>query len=144
MWLLAGLGCEDTTAPSALHPSYFLFLVDGELLPATLPDGRAILSGHLIFGQGSRPRGTGPETGTVEYVLEVRGPDQVVDRTSLDLDYSVDDGILRIDLCPRGSACLIATELVGPITGRTDPLILTHHLGGVAGSVYSYHPVLTD
>ena len=138
-------GCSNPVAPSPVHPAYFLSAVDGQLLPVPFAaDGSVLLAGSLGFGDWGRPRETGPVTGTVAYGIILRRPDQSLEHSTVQLDYSISDGVLRINLCPPLALCIVSTELVGPILSRTSELVLTHFLSGTPGSVYRYFPSLPD
>lgn len=140
---LATLACADNpAAPSGLYPGYSLVTINGKFLPTrdddTPPDAE-IISGSLSFDR-ARPRAGTP--GVVTYSRWLRRPNQPLERVTLELDYTVADGILRINLCPPLALCIITTELVGP--AQVDRLVLTHFLGGVAGTVYQFHPALPE
>ena len=138
-------GCGNTVQPSLLYSSYFLSAVNGNLLPVPFAeDGSMLLGGSLAFPDGGRPRAPGPADGTVRYTILVRRPDQAQEHSTIELNYSIRDGVLRIDLCPPLALCIASTELVGPILGPTEELVLTHYLGGTPGSVYRYFPSLPD
>ena len=143
--LMLAQGCASPAGPSPLYPGYFLTSVDGDPLPAPYgTDGSMLVSGSLGFGDSDRPRTTGPVTGMVTYTLVVRRPDQSLEHSTMQLDYSISDGVLRINLCPPLALCIVSTELVGPILGRTSELVLTNYLAGAPGSVYRYFPSLPD
>ena len=137
--------CGNTVQPSPLYSSYFLTAVDGAPLPVRFTeDGSVLLAGSLTFPDGSRPRAPGPADGLVSYTILVRRPDQTQEHSTIELNYSIRDGVLRIDLCPPLALCFASTELVGPILGPAEELVLTHYLGGTPGSVYRYFPSLPD
>jgi hypothetical protein len=139
------LGCGTSTAPSPFASTYFLSTVDGKPLPVAFgTDGSMLVAGMLNFGRGTRPRGPNPVNGTVYYVLNIERPDHSVDEPESWLNYSIRDGVLRIDLCPPEALCLVATELVGPIGDYAGELVLTYTLGGIPGSVYRFVAVLLD
>jgi len=143
--VLLAAGCDGTVEPSPLFPGYFLTAVDGQALPVPYAqDGTVLLAGFLGFGDGNRPRADGPSTGMVSYSISVRRPDQSIEHSTIDLNYSIDNGVLRINLCPPLAFCIVSTELVGPILGRTSELVLTNYLGGNPGPVYRYFPSLAD
>ena len=143
--VLLSQGCGNPIEPSPLYPTYFLSAVDGQSLPVPFgDDGSLLLSGGLGFGDGEPPRATEPVTGLVSYTISVRRPDQALEHSTIELDYSISDGVLRINLCPPLALCIVSTELVGPILGRTSELVLTHHLAGTPGPVYRYFPSLPD
>ncbi len=139
------LACAGGVGPSPLYHNYFLSAVDGDPLPVPYSeDGSELISGSLGFGPGGRPRAPGPATGTVNYTLIVRQADGTQQHSTVQLDYAVSNGELRINLCPPLALCIVSTELVGPILGPTEELVLTHHLAGNPGSVYRYFPTLPD
>lgn len=139
------LGCGTSTAPSQLSSSYFLSTLDGKPLPVPYgADGSMLIASMLDFGTLGRPREATPPQGTVRYVVEVQRPDQFIDHSEVDLNYAIEEGTLRINLCPRGALCIIASELVGPINDDPAELVLTHYLGGKAGSVYRFVAQLPD
>lgn len=138
-------GCGNPLAPSPLYPGYFLSAVDGQPLPVPFAaDGSVLLAGSLGFADLERPRTTGPVSGMVSYAISVRRPDQSLEHSTIKLNYSISDGVLRINLCPPLALCIVSTELVGPILGQTSELVLTNYLGGNPGSVYRYFPSLPD
>lgn len=139
------LGCATSTAPSPLNSSYFLSAVDGKPLPVTYAeDGSKLIAGLLDFGSSERPRGTTPVDGLVRYILDVQRRDQSIEHSESEHNYVIDVGVLRINLCPSLALCIIATELVGPIEGDPDGLVLTHYLGGAPASVYRFVAVLQE
>jgi hypothetical protein len=139
------LGCDNPVEPSPLYPSYFLSAVDDDPLPAPYAaDGSVLLAGTLGFADLERPRTTATITGLVSYTISVRRPDQSLEQSTIELYYSITDGVLRINLCPPLALCIASTELVGPILGRNNELVLTYYLGGNPGSVYRYFPTLPD
>jgi hypothetical protein len=142
---LAGLlGCTTSTGPSPLYSSYFLSTLDGKPLPVDFgTDGSRLDALWLGFDTGVRPRAGQPVTGRVRYTQIIRRPDQTIDHSSVQLNYTIQDQVLRIDLCPPGALCLVATELVGPV-GNRDQLLLTHYLAGQPGSVYRFGAALPD
>ena len=143
--VLLAYGCGGMVEPSPLYPSYFLTSVDAQALPVPFgTDGSVLLSGGLGFDGLERPRVDGPTTGTVDYTVLIRRPDQSTQHSTVQLNYSISDGILRINLCPPLALCIISTELVGPIVGRTSALVLTNYLGGNPGPVYRFFPSLPD
>ncbi|HEV8600854.1 MAG TPA: hypothetical protein VGQ69_15945 [Gemmatimonadales bacterium] len=145
--VLLSLGCSDALqpSPSPLYPSYFLSSVDGQLLPVPYAaDGTLLLAGSLGFGGLDRPRAEGQASGTVSYSLIVRWPDQSVHHSTIELDYTIEAGVLRINLCPPLALCIASTDLVGPILGPYQELVLTYYLSGNPGSVYRYGPALPD
>ena len=143
--LAAQLGCGGSTAPSALSSRYLLQSLDGKSLPVAYgQDGSLLLSGLLDFGTLVRARGPDPVSGTVRYVLEIRRPDQTIDRSDTRLDYTIQDDVLRIDLCPPGALCITTTELVGPLDSHTAELVLTHYVAGRPQSVYRFVVDRTD
>jgi hypothetical protein len=141
---LLALGCDSRIGPSPLYSSYFLSTVDGHPLPAPFtPEGWVLLSSTLGFDQRHLLAAT-PPTGMVSYMVVLRRPDQTIEQSTIGLNYSIHDGILRIDLCPPLALCIVNTELVGTVTGRTNELVLTNYLAGTPGSVYRYFPSLPD
>jgi len=145
--LSVAVACADPAgpSPSLLYSSYFLFSVDGKFPPVPLgSDGTMLLSSWLGFGDGGRPRGGTTMDGMVRYVQEVQRPGYPPERSDIYLNYQIRGDELRIDLCPPLALCIIESELVGTIEGRTAPLALTHYLGGQAGSVYQFYPALPD
>jgi len=139
------LGCGTSTAPSQLSSSYFLSTLDGEPLPVPYgADGTILVASILDFGTLGRPRETTPAQGLVRYVVDVRRPDRFIDHSEVDLNYSTEDGVLRINLCPSLALCIVATELVGPIDPDGGELVLTHYFSGKAGSVYRFVAALPD
>ena len=139
------LGCGTSTAPSQLSSSYFLSSLDGKPLPVTyVGDGSMLVASILDFGTLGRPREVAPPQGTVRYVVDIQPPDRPIEHSEVDLNYSIEDDTLRIDLCPPLALCLLASELVGPINDDPTELVLTHYLGGKAGSVYRFVAQLPD
>jgi hypothetical protein len=138
------LGCGTSTAPSQLSSSYFLSTLDGRPLPVPYgAEGSVLVASMLDFGTLGRPREAVPPLGTVRYVVDIKPPDRSIEHSEVDLNYAIEGGTLRIDLCPPLALCLIASELVGPINDDRTELVLTHYLGGRAGSVYRFvaqHP----
>lgn len=138
------LGCGASTAPSPLASSYFLSTVDGKALPVPHGgEGWTLVAGLLDFGRPDRPRGTSAVSGTVRYILDLRRPDQSLEHSDLVLNYTIQDGILRIDLCPPGALCFVATELVGPVADGSGELVLTNYVAGAPGSIYRFVAVLS-
>ncbi|HEX9166464.1 MAG TPA: hypothetical protein VF862_11185 [Gemmatimonadales bacterium] len=144
--LAAATGCAESTAPpSPLYASYSLSSVDGKLLPVPITDdGAMLVANTLAFDDHGRPRAGTTVDGLVRYILDVRRPDQSLEHSEIALNYQVRGDELRIDLCPPLALCIAETILVGTITGRTDPLILRHYLGGREQSEYRYFPVLPE
>ena len=143
--LAAQLGCGASTAPSSLFSRYLLRSLDGKSLPVAFgQDGSMLVSGLLDFGTLVRARGPEPVSGTVRYVLEIRRPDQSVDRSDTHLNYTIQDEVVRIDLCPPGALCITTTELVGPLDSQTTELVLTHYVAGRPQSVYRFVADRTD
>jgi len=139
------LGCSTSTAPSQLSSSYFLSSLDGKPLPITYAEtGSMLVSSILDFGTLGRPRETTPVQGLVRYVVDIRRPDQFIDHSEVDLNYSIEEGTLRINLCPSLALCIVATELVDPIDPDGGELVLTHYFSGKAGSVYRFVAALPD
>ncbi len=130
---------------SGLYPSYFLTAVDGKTLPVPLGgDGSELLAGSLDFTGLIRARETGPVSGLVNYRQSVRNPDHSIGDSNVQLNYSIVDGVLRIDLCPPLAECIVSEELVGPLTDSHSELLLTRYLAGAPGTVYRYFPSLPD
>jgi hypothetical protein len=137
--LVAQLGCGGPTAPSGLASRYLLLSLDGKSLPVPFgQDGSMLVSGLLDFGTLVRARGPDPVSGTVRYVLEIRRPNQSIDRSDTRLNYTIQDDVVRIDLCPPGALCITTTELVGPLDSHTTELVLTHYVAGKPQSVYRF------
>jgi len=133
------LGCGSSTAPSPLYSHYTLMSLDGQPLPVAFgQDGTMLVSGFLDFGTLTRPRGPAPVSRTVKYGQDFQRPDQTVDHSETELDYTIQEGMLRIDLCPSGALCIASTELVGPFAGHQSELVLTHYLAGKPMSVYRF------
>jgi hypothetical protein len=143
--VLALLGCGNPGEPGPLYPSYYLSFVDGKPLPVPFgSDGSTLISRSLGFANSIRPREAGPSTGTVSMTEHIRRPDQSISLLRTDYAYSIEEGVIRINLCPRDVLCIVATELVGPIVDRPGELVLTHYVGGKPGSVHRYFPVLLE
>lgn len=144
--LAAQAGCAESTEPTAsLYSSYSLMSVDGKLLPVPwLEDGSTLVGTVLAFGTGNRPRAGADVDGLVRYITMIRRPDQSVEHSEMELNYSLREDELRINLCPSLALCIVSTELVGTVGEPTDPLVLTHYLAGAAGSVYRFVPTLPD
>jgi len=144
--LTAGLlACTSATGPSQLYPSYFLSQVDGSFLPVPYgQDGTVLKASHLGFPDGGRPRDGATAQGLVRYTLITQQPGQPEQRSDIDLEFEIRNGILTINLCPPLALCITTTELRGPAGKLAGELALTHYVGGVAGSVYRYQPVLLD
>ena len=133
------LGCGSSTAPSPLYAHYTLMSLDGKPLPVAFgQDGSMLVSGFLDFGTLARPRGPEPVSGTVTYALDFQRPDQSIDHSKSQLNYSIREGMLRIDLCPPGALCITTTELVGPFADHQAELVLTHYVAGTPMSVYRF------
>jgi hypothetical protein len=119
--------------------------LDGKPLPVTYAeDGSTLVSSILDFGTLGRPRETTLAQGLVRYIVDVRRPDRFIDHSEVDLNYSIEEGTLRINLCPSLALCIMSMELVGPIDTDGGELLLTHYLGGKAGSVYRFVAALPD
>jgi len=143
--VLLTAGCDSAAGPSPLYPSYFLSAIDNDPLPVPFAeDGSVLLAGSLGFGDGEPGATTGPVTGLVSYSTVIRRPDQSLAHSTVDLDYTISDGVLRINLCPPLALCILSTELVGPVAGRTSELVLTHYLAGSPTAVYRFFPSLPD
>ena len=139
------LGCDSMTQPASLYRSYFLSAVDGQPLPVPYgQDGTVLLASGLSFAGADRPHEQGPSQGMVSYTLLVRRPDHTEQLSTIDLNYSIQDGTLYIDLCPPLALCITSTQLVGPITDSHAELVLTHWLAGHPMEVYRYFPALPD
>lgn len=143
--LALAAGCDgDPIGPSALYPGYFLASIDGDLLPAPaddLPEGGVVLAAGLAFPRGMRARGAdGSPFVTYSRLLQLPGQDP--ERILVQLNYTLADGQLTVNLCPPYALCLIRTELVGPAT--RDSLVLTHYLGNQPRSVYRFYAALPD
>ncbi|MEZ4455358.1 MAG: hypothetical protein R2882_02225 [Gemmatimonadales bacterium] len=143
--LVAIAGCGGPTSPIdqlPIYPGWFLSTVDDDYPP--IPDwkGGSLLAAGLYFLEFT-PDGTGG-TGVVTFTTNVlRGA--VAEPTHVDLGFTISGGQLRINLCPSGGACFAVTdELVGPISGRTEPLVLTRYTGGQAGAVFRFGAALPD
>jgi hypothetical protein len=143
--VLVLIGCSDSTGPVTLSGSYALRFINGAPLPAGLPefpDGSRIEFGALTFAAAGRPRAL-PRTGFVTRVLWIRRPDQSLVVDSGPLRYSIEAGILHIDLCPINAMCTTSAELVGPV--EPSELVLTaRSLASQGGSVYRYQVELPD
>lgn len=132
-------GCGEPTAPGAVYPSYFLATVDGKPLPVPYGEaGTQLVAGQLDFGGLERPRDGAATTGLVQYVLDVQRPDHSIAHSTIGLDYAIEGGVLRINLCPPLALCFARTELIGPISPDRTELTLTHYLADIPGSVYRY------
>lgn len=139
------LGCQNSVQPSPLYTSYFLTAVDDKPLPVPFAeDGSVLLAGSLGFGTLDRPRAGETTQGTVSYTILVRRADQSQEHSTIALYYTIQDGELRINLCPPFAFCIASTELVGPIPEAFHELVLTHYLGGNAVATYRYFPSLPD
>lgn len=142
---LVFLGCNSPVDPAPLYPSYWLTRVDDKFLPIPWgEDGSVLFDASLRFSRDNRPREPLPPAGTVRYTLRVRLPDQSVQLSSVDLNYAIENGELHINLCPPLALCIAMTELVGPVPDPALELVLTHYLGGRAGTVYRYSVVLPE
>lgn len=137
--------CEYGMAPSRLYPSYFLTSVDGKTLPVPSgSDGSELLAGGLSFGGLTRVRQSNPVNGVVSYGLTLRHPDHSVTNSTVELNYSIENDTLRINLCPSLALCIVSEELIGPITDSHSELVLTHYLAGSPGAIYRFFPSLPD
>jgi len=138
--LLGVAACGGSAvAPGPVYSSYFLTSVDGKALPAPYGgDGADLLAGGLSFDTPSTP------TGVVGYRLLVRQADQSVSSSTVQLNYSISAGELRINLCPSLAICIASDELVGPIVDSHSELVLTRYVAGVRGSLYRFFPSLPD
>ncbi len=142
-----GLACSSPVQPDPLYPSYVLTTVDGQFLPVPWgQDGATLVDAWLRFDRDPRPRAgeIGVLNGTVRYSVRIRLPDQTVQQSIVDLDYSIQSSQLRINLCPPLALCILSTELVGIIPGPALELELTHFLGGMAEQVYRYSASLAE
>ena len=143
--VLLTVACDSAAGPSPLYPSYFLSAVDNAPLPVPFAeDGSVLLAGSLSFADWEPGAATGPVTGLVSYSTVVRRPDLSLAHATVELDYTISDGVLRINLCPPLALCIVSTELIGPITGRTSELVLTNYLAGSPAAVYRFFPSLPD
>jgi hypothetical protein len=145
--LVCAAACDygGGTAASGVYPNYFLSSVDGKALPVPSgSDGSELLAGSLDFGGLTRARGSGPVGGVVSYRLSVRHPDHSITSSNVQLNYSIGNDTLRINLCPSLAQCIVSEELVGPLTDSHSELVLTHYLAGNPGTVYRYFPALPD
>ncbi len=139
------LACTTPSDPSPLYPGYFLSRVDDQYLPVPFgSDGSVLLAASLSFSASVRPREGETPFGTVHYTLLIRQPDQTVQHSTVDLAYTIQDAELHINLCPPFALCITTTELIGPVLDRYEELVLTHYVGGTAGTVYRYFPSLPD
>jgi hypothetical protein len=139
------LGCQSSVEPSPLYTSYFLTAVNDKPLPVPFAeDGSVLLAGSLGFDTLDRPRAGESTQGTVNYTILVRRADQTQEHSTIALDYAIQDGELRINLCPPLALCIASTELVGPVPEAYHELVLTHHLAGNAVATYRYFPSLPD
>lgn len=139
------LACTSPSDPSPLYPGYFLSRVDSEYLPVPFgDDGSVLLAASLSFSGNVRPREGATPIGTVHYTLLIRQADQTVQHSTVDLDYTIQDAELHINLCPPLALCITTTELIGPVLDRNEELVLTHYVGGTPGTVYRYFPALPD
>ena len=139
------LACTSPVDPSPLYPGYSLMRVDDQFLPVPWgEDGSVLISASLLFGGEMRPREPAPPNGTVQYTLWIRMPDYTVQRSTVDLDYTIENAELRINLCPPLALCITTTELVGPVSDPSLELVLTHYVGGTPGTVYRYSAALPE
>jgi hypothetical protein len=143
----AAVGCAEPTDPLEnlpVYPGWFLSTVDGAYPPIPEGNGGSLLRAGFAFREYT-VTGPGQGSGVVTYARHVLR-DGVLDPTIVDLDFTIGGGTLRINLCPRLSACIavVGTELVGPVAGGTAPLVLTEYLGGQAGPVLRFHAALPD
>jgi hypothetical protein len=83
-------------------------------------------------------------SGVVSYRLSVRRPDHSITNSNVQLNYSIENDTLRINLCPSLALCIVSEELVGPLSDSHSELVLTHYVGGNPGMVYRYFPALPD
>jgi len=143
--LLSLAACDYGTAASGLYPSYFLTSVDGETLPVPSgTDGSELVAGGLSFGGPTRVRESKPVNGLVSYRLSLRLSDHSITTSNVDLNYSIENDTLRINLCPSLALCIVSEELIGPITDSHSELVLTHYLAGSPGAIYRFFPSLPD
>lgn len=142
---LVAVGCSDPADPLEhfpLYPGWYLVTVDGQFLPIPDGTGGSMISSGLRFLEFTST-GSAEGSGVVQYVTHVlRGG--VVEPSIVELDFTISGTTLHIDLCPRLSACVAATELVGPVGGGTTPLVLTRFVAGQAGSVLQFQASLPD
>jgi hypothetical protein len=61
---------------------------------------------------------------------------------TVELEFEVEDGDVRIDLCPLLALCVLPTALDGRVDDRE--LVLTHFLGGESRAVYRYTAALPE
>ncbi|MGE0553852.1 MAG: hypothetical protein AB7R55_10530 [Gemmatimonadales bacterium] len=141
--LLLASCTSDPIGPDGLYPGYSLLTINGQVIPAPdndIPDGAEIISASLAFPRPDRSRGE--QSQLVSYTRWIRMADQTVERLTLQLDYTVEDGELRINLCPPLALCILTTELIGQVDARE--LLLTHFLAGQAQAVYRYEAALPE
>jgi len=139
--LLACTG--EVTGPTGLYPGYSLVSFDGQFLPASdgdTPEGAVIIAANLDFPREDRSRG-----GRSQYVSHTRWfrfADGTVERLTLELEFEVADGEVRINLCPPLALCIVTTELIGRVDDRD--LVLTHVLAGQPRGIYRYMAALPE
>jgi hypothetical protein len=143
--LLLLLGCESTVGPNPIYPSYYLINIDDKFLPVPWGgDGSVLIDATLLFDRETRPRAPRPTHGTVRYTLTLRSPDQTLQRSTVDLDYAIQNGELHINLCPPPALCFALAELVGTVSDPALELVLTHYVGGLPVAVYRYSASLLE
>ena len=143
--LLVAVGCSDPVDPLEhlpIYPGWSLVTVDGRSPPIPDDTGGSLVSAGLRFLEFAST-GSGQGSGVVQYATHVLRAG-TLDRSIVQFDFTIGDGTLRINLCPRLSACIAAAELAGPVTGGTTPLLLTQYLAGQPGSVLQFQAALPE
>jgi hypothetical protein len=146
--LLCSLGilaCNDSPiGPNPIYPGYSLFQVDEDFLPIPWgEDGSVLIAASLVFEREVRPRQSKPD-GMVTYTLWVRLPNFDVQRSTMELEFFIENDELRINLCPPLALCITTTELIAPLSDPAQELVFTHYVGGLAGTVYRYSAALPE
>ncbi len=137
--------CTSPSDPSPLYPGYFLSRVGDQFLPIPYGnDGSVLLAASLSFSPSMRPGESAGSSGIAHYTLLIQSGDQTVQHDTVDLDYTIQNAELHINLCPPLALCIATTELIGPVLDRTEELVLTHYVAGTPGDVYRFFPSLPD
>lgn len=137
--LAAAAGCNPVTEPGLIGPAYALVAVDGRPLPVPVgTDGTVLVARHLQFAH-SFDEWEGQQ-GVVRMVSSFRPAQGPEYQTDTNHDWQYRDGLLSINLCPQGSACIaIVPFTLEGVVHRGD-LILIERIAGSPGPEYRYVP----
>lgn len=142
---VAVAGCTTSTAPSPLYPGYYLTQIDDQYLPVPFAeDGTQLIASGLAFTDGQRPRPDQSGTGLVNYSITVRPPGGSAHTSIVQLEYSIENATLTINLCPPLALCITTDVLTGSLPGSYQELVLTRVLAGTPRSTYRFSPVFSE